>query len=282
MNDRSNESVIKLEPTRDVLTELFRNSAIKVLQAALELEVSDIMASFEARKLDDGRQAVCRSGYHPEQYMEYIMLKPILFPGPKFSFLNPDKSAPSKDSILQRIQPSTSPAAQSPQEDTALSGPHNSWHLIKGLDNSVSVETSLDDCQDYEPQPEPKESYDWALAGINMNEDKIDSKNFGGRLHTPRDCFFKALELDSKNAHAWLLLGASVLSGSKDKFQVGSKVYSQQDCFIKTINLDPSIDRAWRYLGQTLPDNKSQIEVNGTLFTKMECFMMGLKVLTST
>ena len=43
MNDRSNESLIKLEPTRDVLTELFRNSAIKVLQAALELEVSDIM-----------------------------------------------------------------------------------------------------------------------------------------------------------------------------------------------------------------------------------------------
>jgi len=67
MNNRSNESIIKLDQPSDVLTELFIKSAKQMLQAALELEVNEIMAGFESRKLDDGRQAVCRSGYQPER-----------------------------------------------------------------------------------------------------------------------------------------------------------------------------------------------------------------------
>lgn len=70
MDNRSNENVINLDQTTDVLTELIRNQAQSIIKAALELEVAEILASFESRRLQDGRQAVCRSGYQPEREIQ--------------------------------------------------------------------------------------------------------------------------------------------------------------------------------------------------------------------
>ena len=60
MNNRSNENVINLEQSTDMLTDLIRNHAQTLIKEALELEVTEILKSFENRVLEDGRKAVCR------------------------------------------------------------------------------------------------------------------------------------------------------------------------------------------------------------------------------
>ena len=70
MVKNSNENVINLEQTTDLLSELIRNHAKDLITKALEVEVSELMASLENRKLIDGRQAVCRSGYQPERMIQ--------------------------------------------------------------------------------------------------------------------------------------------------------------------------------------------------------------------
>ena len=70
MDNRSNESMINLEQTSDLLTELIKSQAQTLIKAALELEVAEILAGFEERRLQDGRQAVCRSGYQPEREIQ--------------------------------------------------------------------------------------------------------------------------------------------------------------------------------------------------------------------
>ena len=66
MDNRSNENVINLEQPTDMLTDLIRNHAQTLIKSALEFEVAEILKAFEHRVIEDGRKAVCRSGYQPE------------------------------------------------------------------------------------------------------------------------------------------------------------------------------------------------------------------------
>lgn len=67
MDNSSNENVINLEQTSDMLTELIRTHAQTLIKAALELEVTEVLKALETRRLPDGRHAVCRSGFQPER-----------------------------------------------------------------------------------------------------------------------------------------------------------------------------------------------------------------------
>lgn len=67
MDNSSNENVINLEQPSDMLSELIRTHAQTLIRAALELEVAEVLKDFETRRLTDGRQAVCRSGFQPER-----------------------------------------------------------------------------------------------------------------------------------------------------------------------------------------------------------------------
>jgi transposase-like protein len=49
----------------DVLTELLRKGARELIMAAVQAEMSTLMASYQGLKLADGRQAVVRNGYLP-------------------------------------------------------------------------------------------------------------------------------------------------------------------------------------------------------------------------
>lgn len=51
----------------DPLTDLLRQGARDLIQRAVEAELSEYLASFEGRRLEDGRAAVVRNGYHPER-----------------------------------------------------------------------------------------------------------------------------------------------------------------------------------------------------------------------
>jgi len=70
MDNRSNENVINLEPSTDMLTDLIRNHAQTLIKEALEIEVTELLKSFESRVFGDGRKAVCRSGYQPEREIQ--------------------------------------------------------------------------------------------------------------------------------------------------------------------------------------------------------------------
>jgi len=70
MVKNSNENVINLEQSPDLITDLIRNHAQSLIAKALDVEVSALLSSLEDRKLDDGRQAVCRSGYQPERMIQ--------------------------------------------------------------------------------------------------------------------------------------------------------------------------------------------------------------------
>ena len=58
------------EEGKDLLTELIREGAQKLIQKAVEVELSTFMERFEGRVLEDGRAAVVRNGYHPERQIE--------------------------------------------------------------------------------------------------------------------------------------------------------------------------------------------------------------------
>ena len=49
----------------DPLTELLRNGARQLLQQAVEAELGEFIAQYRERRLEDGRAAVVRNGYHP-------------------------------------------------------------------------------------------------------------------------------------------------------------------------------------------------------------------------
>lgn len=58
------------EEIGDPLTELLRQGARDLIQQAVEAELSAFMAAFGDRRLDDGRAAVVRNGYHPERELQ--------------------------------------------------------------------------------------------------------------------------------------------------------------------------------------------------------------------
>jgi len=60
-------STIPAQAPRDVLGEICRQGARRMLQAALENEVDDYLAAHAARREQAGRQAVIRNGYLPER-----------------------------------------------------------------------------------------------------------------------------------------------------------------------------------------------------------------------
>ena len=70
MDNRSNENVINLEQPTDMLTGLIRNHAQTLIKSALEFEVAELLKAFEHRVIEDGRKAVCRSGYQPEREIQ--------------------------------------------------------------------------------------------------------------------------------------------------------------------------------------------------------------------
>ena len=55
---------------KDPLTELIRQGAQQLLSQAIEIELEERMAELQQRRLDDGRQAVVRNGYHPERQIQ--------------------------------------------------------------------------------------------------------------------------------------------------------------------------------------------------------------------
>lgn len=66
----SKSNVVELsgrEEIHDPLTDLLRRGAQELIQQAVEAELSEFMARFESRRLDDGRAAVVRNGYQPER-----------------------------------------------------------------------------------------------------------------------------------------------------------------------------------------------------------------------
>lgn len=66
-------NVIDLEGragSTDPLTELLRTGARQLLQQAIEAEVREMLAAHSARRLEDGRAGVVRSGYLPEREIQ--------------------------------------------------------------------------------------------------------------------------------------------------------------------------------------------------------------------
>lgn len=51
----------------DPLTDLLRQGARDLIQRAVEAELSEYLLGFQDRRLEDGRAAVVRNGYHPER-----------------------------------------------------------------------------------------------------------------------------------------------------------------------------------------------------------------------
>lgn len=57
-------------PVADALTEVLRRGAGKLLEQAVEAEVAEVLAQFEALKDEEGRQRVVRNGYLPERTIQ--------------------------------------------------------------------------------------------------------------------------------------------------------------------------------------------------------------------
>lgn len=55
---------------KDALTELLRKGARELIHQAVQAELTEFLAAFDARRLDDGRQAVVRNGHHPERQIQ--------------------------------------------------------------------------------------------------------------------------------------------------------------------------------------------------------------------
>jgi len=63
----SNNTVVefdKPEEVKDVLTEVLRESAMRLLSQALSVEVEAFIEEYRDIRLSDGRQRVVRNGYH--------------------------------------------------------------------------------------------------------------------------------------------------------------------------------------------------------------------------
>src|SRR5690625_2161333 len=58
------------EEIADPLTDLLRQGARDLIQRAVEAELSEFLATFQERRLDDGRAAVVRNGYQPERAIQ--------------------------------------------------------------------------------------------------------------------------------------------------------------------------------------------------------------------
>jgi len=58
------------EQFSDALTELLRSGARRLIQEAVEAELSEFMNRFSGKALDDGRAAVIRNGYQPEREIQ--------------------------------------------------------------------------------------------------------------------------------------------------------------------------------------------------------------------
>lgn len=54
----------------DTLTELLRTGAHQLIQQAVEAELMEFMTQFSDRRLDNGRSAVVRNGFHPEREIQ--------------------------------------------------------------------------------------------------------------------------------------------------------------------------------------------------------------------
>jgi putative transposase len=58
------------EQSSDLLTELLRTGARRLIEQAVEVELQGLLASVDDRRLADGRAAVVRNGYHPEREIQ--------------------------------------------------------------------------------------------------------------------------------------------------------------------------------------------------------------------
>lgn len=54
----------------DLLTDLLRNGAKKLIQEAVEAELESFLLQFSGERLDNGRQAIVRNGYLPERDLQ--------------------------------------------------------------------------------------------------------------------------------------------------------------------------------------------------------------------
>ena len=66
----SKDSVVAFrspEAVEDPLTELLRTGAKRLIQRAIEAELAELLAQYEGRVDEQGRQAVVRNGYLPER-----------------------------------------------------------------------------------------------------------------------------------------------------------------------------------------------------------------------
>lgn len=54
----------------DPLTEILRTGARELIQAAVQAELQEFMAQYQARALDNGRAAVVHNGYQPEREIQ--------------------------------------------------------------------------------------------------------------------------------------------------------------------------------------------------------------------
>ena len=66
----SKDNVVALsspESVEDPLTELLRSGAKRLIQQAIEAELADLLAQYAGQLDEQGRRAVVRNGYLPEQ-----------------------------------------------------------------------------------------------------------------------------------------------------------------------------------------------------------------------
>ncbi len=70
MNDPTIINFAGRDAVSDPLTDLLRNGARELLQAAIEAERDAFLAEFAERRMEGGRAAVVGAGYHPERAVQ--------------------------------------------------------------------------------------------------------------------------------------------------------------------------------------------------------------------
>jgi putative transposase len=68
-----NNNVVSLSArgaVSDLLTEMLRAGAVKLIEAAVEAELEEVLQAYAARRTTDGRKAVVRNGYLPEREIQ--------------------------------------------------------------------------------------------------------------------------------------------------------------------------------------------------------------------
>ena len=81
----SKNNVIDLknpEPPSDLLTEMLRQGAYKLIQQAVETELESFLAQYSDKRTEEGHQAVTRNGYLPERDLQ-TSLGPVTVKIPK-------------------------------------------------------------------------------------------------------------------------------------------------------------------------------------------------------